>query len=316
MQFHTLGNKSADGRRGIKAGALVAISRHNFRAKVDKNVEIRKSKKATHIDASLSYRNICYKQLDFEEIKTIKRQAKETSAKNNTVGSFELLLDFTENVQTFDAEAHKEMVMGFLKEIGILDRFKLLEMVLHLDEEREKPHFHIVFSGFNQEIGKFAVNDFFSPKGEEKILRDEYGEIIYKKIKNGKERGELELDKNGNLIPRMEAYRRNGAQWLQDSYSHYLQENDIKYSNKKKWSSALQFPNGVWRKFDQKTKDAVYYFRDLENLYYEEKGNGVSQKELQKIEEEMANGLLSIHEIVRTVKEESKIRSKSNNNDM
>lgn len=314
MQFHSLGNQSADGRRGINAGALAALSRHNIRDKIDYAIEMRKGKKATHIDTSLSNQNICYRQLDFDEIKTIKQQKKQTGAKNNAVGSFELVFDFTENVHTFDASAHNEMVMGFLKEIGLLERFKLLEMVLHLDEEREKPHFHIVFSGFNQELGKFAVNDFFSPKGEQKILRDKNGDILYKKVKNGKHRGEFELDAYGAKIPMMEAYRRNGAQWLQDSYAQYLIDNDFKYSNKKKWSSALQFPNGIWRKFDQATKNAVYYFRDLENLYYEEKSNGASQKDLQKIEEEMANGLLGIHSIVRVIKESPKPAKNLNNN--
>ena len=301
LQFYNFA-KSKDGRRGINDNALVALSKHNIREKISYVMEIKK-KQAKHIKTDKSKNNICYKQLDYLEIDKIKQQKKETKAKSNAVGAFQMVFDFTEKVENFDSEAHKELLLNYLDEIGMLDRFELLEVVLHIDEEKNKPHFHVLFSGFDKINQKFAVNDFFSPKGEKKVLTDIDENIIYKKFKNGKHRGEYELDKNGQKIPRLEAYRRNGAQWLQDTYSEYLQNNNYVYSNKKEFSSLLQFPNGIWRKFSTETKESIYYFRELENLFHQTKKEDPHDKSLQDIKDEMTLGVMDILEIAREIQE-------------
>ena len=192
----------------------------------------------------------------------------------------------------------------------MLERFELLEFVWHFDEK--SIHGHLLFSGYDKLQNKFAVNDYFSPKGEAEPKRNKDGNIIYKKIANGKNRGMFEL-KNGEKVPKMEAQRRNGTQWLQDEYSAYLEQNEFIYSNKKEFSSMLQFPNGIWRSFDNATKEAVYYFRDLENLYFETKKQNPDDPTLKQIHKEMIEGVSTILDEARTIQEQqSQKKTKTN----
>jgi hypothetical protein len=299
LQFYNF-NKSKDGRNGIDDNALIRLSKHNIRKEIDYKVEI-KSKQTKHINSDKSLNNICYKQLDYTEIDKIKNQKFDTRARSNSVGAFQMVFDFTENIEDFDEEAHRELILNYLSDIGILKHFDLLEFVLHIDEEREKPHFHLIFSGYDKIKKKFAVNDFFSPRQGEEI--DKNGEIVFKKIANGKNRGQYQLDEDGNKIAK-QGERRNGTQWLQNEYSSYLARNNYVYSNKKEFSSMLQFPIGIWRSFDTETKESIYYFRELENLYFNTKKSDPDNQVLEEIHNEMTLGVSVILEKAREIQEE------------
>ena len=309
LKFYSFANNK-NGERGILSGCLTALSRHNLRQEVNTKLEI-KRKQQTAINEEQSHSNIVVKGLDYSKIDTIKQQQKETNTRKNGVGSFSLVFDFKEqDTHKFDTQAHNELINQYLESIGLLERFELLEFIWHFDEK--SIHCHLLFSGYDQLHNKFAVNDFFSPKGEPEPMKDNQGNVIYKKIANGKNRGEFEL-KNGQRVPKMEAKRRNGTQWLQDEFSAYLEQNDFIYSNKKEFSSMLQFPNGIWRSFDEATKEAVYYFRDLENLYFETKKNNSDDTTLKDIHREMMEGVSIILNEARAIQEkQGKKKTKSN----
>ncbi|NCB13028.1 MAG: hypothetical protein EOM78_15515 [Erysipelotrichia bacterium] len=89
------------------------------------------------------------------------------------------------------------MILAYLKEQGILERFELLELIIHNDEKN--PHFHLTFSGFDKISNNWGVNEFFRPIVD---YAPQYknNEPIYKKIDKGKDRGKYLLDENGNKI--------------------------------------------------------------------------------------------------------------------
>ena len=287
LKFYSFANNK-NGERGILNGCLSALSRHNLRMDINKRYEI-KRKQQTVINSELSNQNVVMKGWDYAKIDTIKKQQKETNTRKNGVGAFSLVFDFkNQDKAEFDTKAHNELINEYLSDIGLSDKFELLEFVWHFDEK--SIHCHLLFSGYDKQEQKFLVNDFFSPKGEPEPIRDKEGNIVYKKIANGKDRGEHLLE-DGQKVPKMEAKRRNGTQWLQDEFSAYLTANNFVYSNKKEFGSMLQFPNGIWRAFNEETKEAVYYFRELENLYYETKKQNPRNKILETIHKEMINGV-------------------------
>jgi len=300
LKFYGFANNK-NGERGILNGCLSALSRHNLRMEINNKYEI-KRKQQTVINQEQSKNNEIVKGLDYSKIDTIKQQKKSTKTRKNGVGAFSLVFDFKEqDKEEFDIEAHNELIREYLADIGLSDKFKLLEFVWHMDEK--SIHCHLLFSGYDQDKEKFAVNDYFSPKGENEPIIDKQGNIVYKKVANGKDRGKYILE-NGHKVPKLQAKRRNGAQWLQDEFSSYLKKNNFVYSNKKEFSSMLQFPNGVWRGFNEETKEAVYYFRDLENLYYETKKQNPNDPTLQEIHNEMMQGVSVVLAEARTIQEQ------------
>ncbi len=288
LKFYSFANNK-NGERGISNGCLSALSRHNLRMEINNKHEI-KRKQQTVINTEESHNNIVVKGLNYSKIDTIKQQKEKTNTRKNGVGAFSLVFDFkNQDMDSFDTQAHNELIKQYLADIGLSDKFELLEFVWHMDEK--SVHCHLLFSGYDRQEERFLVNDFFSPKGIPEPMKDKKGNTIFKKIANGKKRGLFELDKNGDKVQKMQAKRRNGTQWLQDTFSGYLEENDFMYSNKKEFSSMLQFPNGIWRGFSEDTKEAVYYFRELETLYYEVKKQNPKDKTLKKIHQEMLNGV-------------------------
>lgn len=288
LKFYSFANNK-NGERGILNGCLSALSRHNLRMEINNNHEI-KRKQQTVINEEQSHNNIVVKGLDYSKIDTIKEQKEKTNTRKNGVGAFSLVFDFkNQDKDNFDTEVHNELIREYQTEIGLSDKFELLEFVWHFDEK--SIHCHLLFSGYNQEEEKFLVNDFFSPKGEPEPMKDKQGKTIYKKIANGKNRGQYQLNETGEKVPKLQAKRRNGTQWLQDEFSAYLTANNFVYSNKKEFSSMLQFPNSIWRAFSDETKEAVYYFRELENLYYDTKKQNQNDKNLKIIHQEMIHGV-------------------------
>lgn len=174
---------------GIDAGSLYALKNHNERFELSNRFEI-KSKRRTHIDAEKSSANIVYKTIASEAIKKIKKQ----EHRANTVGAFELVFDFQDLTKSerenFDPAQYKAIITEYLEKSGISERFEMLGLVFHQDEEHE--HFHAVFSGFDSIAQKFAVNDFFNPK-----------------------------DASGRRI--------NGLQRLQDGWGEFLQAHKIRH---------------------------------------------------------------------------------------
>jgi len=307
LKFYSFANNK-NGERGILNGCLTALSRHNLRMEINNRHEI-KRKQQTVINEKLSHNNIVVKGLDYSKIDTIKQHKKETNTRKNGVGAFSLVFDFkNQEKEEFDTQAHNLLIKEYLADIGLSDKFELLEFVWHMDEK--SIHCHLLFSGYDKQQNKFVVNDFFSPKGEPKAIKDKQGNTIYKKIANGKNRGKFDLDSNGDKIPKMQAKRRNGTQWLQDEFASYLKENDFIYSNKKEFSSMLQFPNGIWRKFDDATKEAVYYFRELENLYFETKKKNSNDSILKEIHREMIEGVSTILNEAHSIQEQQKLTIK------
>lgn len=75
----------------------------------------------------------------------------------------------------------------------------------------------------------------------------------------------------------------------------------------------LQFPNSIWRGFEEETKEAVYYFRDLENLYFETKKNNPDDPTLKEIHNEMMEGVSTILDEAQAIQEtNSKKKIKTN----
>jgi len=306
LKFYNFSN-NRNGERGILNGCLTGLSRHNLREGVNNVYEI-KRKQQTVINKEESKNNIVVKSLDYSKIDEIKQQQKDTNTRKNGVGAFSLIFDFkNQDKSEFDVAAHNELIEQYLKDIGLSDKFELLEFVWHFDEK--SIHCHLLFTGFDNSKGKFLVNDFFSPKGEPTPKKDTKGNIIYKKIANGKKRGEYEL-LNGQRVPKMEAKRRNGTQWLQNEYEAYLKHNDYLYTNKKEFSSLLQFKNSIWRSFTDETKEAVYYFRELEELYHQLKKDNPQDSTLLNIKKEMASGVMNILDEARHIQE---VQNKQNN---
>lgn len=150
---------------GIEGGSLYALKNHNEREAISQRFEVR-SKRRTHIDPQKASGNIVYKTMTSDAIEKIKKQ----EHRANTVGAFELVFDFQdltkEERENFDPAHYKAMISEYLEKSGISERFELLGLVFHQDEQNF--HFHAVFSGFDSIAQKFAVNDFFNPKNEKK----------------------------------------------------------------------------------------------------------------------------------------------------
>jgi len=303
LKFYNFANNN-NGERGILNGCLSALSKHNLRQEINRKMEIKRKQK-TNINEAESINNIVVQSLDYAEIDRIKQLQKDTKTRKNGVGAFSLVFDFkNQDKEQFDIKAHNELIYEYLADIGMSDRFEQLESVWHMDEK--SVHCHVLFSGYDRYKARFAVNDYFSPKGEPEPKRDKKGNIIFKKIANGKKRGEFQLDENGNKTPKLEAKRRNGTQWLQDTFSKYLECNNFKYSNKKEFSSMLQFPNAIWRGFSEVTKEAVYHFRKLENEFYELKKKNSKNKLLKKLHQEMVIGVSQILTEARDIQNQNK----------
>lgn len=247
--------------RGIDGGGLVAIKKHNERQEVNHRLEM-KSKQATHIDNSRAHGNRYFKRLGYEAINALK--AKEH--RSNSVGAFELVVDFqdlsTAEMEHFDVLEHKALIGAFIQQQAIGNSFELLSFVYHADEKN--PHYHLIFSGWNEQEQAFNFNEVFNPKVEGEPLRDDTGELIYLKHNRGKLKGQYMLDEQGQKILKRQTERFNGVQRLQDDWAEFLKADGERYRHKKKFSSALQFPKHVWRKFDETTKERVYLVRRME----------------------------------------------------
>jgi len=248
--------------RGIDRG-LVALKKHNEREEINSRMEV-KSKQSENINTSLSYRNVYFKIMQYEEIEEIKN----TPHRSNGVGAFELVFDFQdlteEEREEFDVIKHKQLIDEYLKSIGVTDRFKILSSVYHADEKN--PHFHIICSGIDKESGKFGVNEFFNPKEKGEVELDKDGNTVYLIENRGKRKGLPMLDEQGNKTPKQKLTSRNGTQWLQNTWSDFLAGSGTGFSNKKEFTSVLSFSKGVWRRFDNKTKQRILLVREAEKM--------------------------------------------------
>ena len=247
--------------RGIESGGLIALKKHNERLEVNVRCEI-KSKQATHIDAKRSHRNHFFKQMSFDAVREIKSKP----YRSNSVGSYELVFDFQDltedEVENFDVMEHKLMIDAFIKEQEFGSKFELLSYAYHGDEKN--PHFHLLFSGWNADERKFNFNDVFNPKRQGEPLLDASGNPVFLRHNRGKLKGEFQLDKSGNKIPKFNMVRENGTQKLQDAWGSFLSEQGNVYQHKKKFSSLLHFPKNIWFRLDETTKKRVYLIRKME----------------------------------------------------
>ena len=247
--------------RGIENGSLIAMKKHNERLEINHHYEM-KSKQRTNITDKNSYKNIYFKNMSYEEIKNIKNKPH----RSNSVGAFEIVFDFQDltegEIKSFDILAHKSLIDEFLQEHSIINKFEVISYVYHADEKN--PHFHLIFSGWNEQEQAFNFNDVFNPKKNGESLVDADGNQVYLKHNRGKDKGEFLLDEQGNKQIKYQMSRENGVQYLQDKWGAYLNENNFRYSHKKEFTSLLQFPNSIWHKFDEETKERVYFIRELE----------------------------------------------------
>jgi hypothetical protein len=273
--------KGGETIKGINDGGLWALSKHNERKELDFTQETKfiKSKHSNNdnIDLSRSKDNIYYKNLTPEAVKNLEKKQK----RKNGVGAFSMVFDFQDlrqnTIENFgkivegknksNAQVFKKLIEEFLKEQGISERFEMLEMVLHLDEKN--PHYHILFSAWDNKKNDWGYNEFFSPKGEPQIVKDKKGEIIYLKENRGKNRGKFKLDSNGNKIPKTERIRKSKVQDFQNAWGEFLEKktkNQI--SNKKEFSSMLSYTNSVYREFTKEQKEKLEELRKKEKQYY------------------------------------------------
>ena len=249
--------------RGINNGSLIALKKHNEREELSQSMEV-KSKRATNIDSSLSHHNRYYEKMKYSDIQEIK----DTPHRSNTSGAFELVFDFQDLTEdernNFDPQKHKELIEEYLKEIGISENFKRLSFVLHLKDEKN-PHYHIIFSGINKQTNSFDINNFFNPKIKGEAKKDKNNNPIYQVENRGKKKGQLKLDSDGNKIIKYDYTRRNGTQYLQDTWSEHLTKSkNTNYSNKKQFISILGFSDYVWYRFNEQTKQRVYLIRETD----------------------------------------------------
>jgi hypothetical protein len=248
--------------RGIHSGSLVAIKRHNERTDINVRLEM-KSKQATHIDEARSNKNLYFKGMSFYDIDSLKRK----EHRLNSVGAFEMVFDFQDlteyEIENFDAIKHKSLIDKFINEHEKINNYKILSYSLHLDEKN--PHFHIVFSGWNDNSNAFDFNEVFNPKVQGEKMLDKNGNQIYLKHNRGKLRGEYQLDENGEKIKKYQMVRENGTQKLQDAWAVHLKEHGDKYTHRKAFTSVLHFAKGVWNRFNETTKQKIYLIREMES---------------------------------------------------
>jgi len=248
--------------RGIQNGGLIALKLHNERKDVNVRLEM-KSKQATHIDEARSNKNLYFKELSFSEI--IKLKQKEH--RNNSVGAFEMVFDFQDLTESehenFDPIKHKSLIDKFIKEHEKISNFDIISFTYHADEKNN--HFHVQFSGWNENSCSFNFNEIFNPKVQGDAMLDKDGNQIYIKHNRGKLRGEYKLDENGEKIKKFQMVRENGTQKLQDTWAVHLKENGNKYTHKKAFTSVLHFSKSVWNKFEENTRKQKYLIREMEN---------------------------------------------------
>ncbi|MCW8895539.1 hypothetical protein [Sulfurimonas sp.] len=247
--------------RGVDNNSLAATKKHNERLEINHRYEM-KSKQRTNINEENSYKNVYFKRMSFEQIKKIK----EKPHRSNSVGAFELVFDFQDltedEINSFDVLQHKALIDEFLEEQPLEKKFELLSYVYHGDEKN--PHFHLVFSGWNQEEQSFNFNDEFNPKKKGEPFLTSDGNPVFLKHNRGKQKSKYLLDEHGNKQIKYEMIRENGVQKLQDKWGTYLKDNNFRYSHKKKFTSLLQFPNYIWHSFDSNAQNKVLLIRELE----------------------------------------------------
>lgn len=302
MKFYKFSD-TKNGERGINSGSMIAIEKHSAREDIEiKRCEI-KSKQRTNIDRDLSKNNVAIKRLDYAKIEEMKKR----KHKSSNVGAFGLVFDFQNSeIRNFDVAIHTKMINDFLKEIGIIEHFELLSIYCHLDELR--PHYHVMFDGWDKIKEKYAVNDFFSPLSAPQQVFNADGSKRYKKTPKGKDK----LDLEGNKIPYTEQVRENGAQNLQNSWDSYLERHQYIYTGKKKFTSLLSLNSSVWRDMSEQDKDSVYYFRRLETLYNTTKSKNKNDVALPKIRDEMSEALSPILELTQTIQEQQREQKNKN----
>lgn len=261
---------------GIDKGGLWALSKHNERKEVNYAYEVKsKQSRKDAIDETRTKENIYYKRLSPAAVNDLQ----EKEHRKNTAGAFEMVFDFQdlreETLKNFKQNQEKKLktlVEKFLEEQGISERFETLEMVLHLDEKN--PHFHILFSGWDKIEQKWGYNDFFNPVEEKVAKRDKDGKKIPKKHNRGKLKGQV-MEIDGEIQYKTEDKRKNGAQFMQDTWGEFLETyTKGKMRNKKVFASMLQFNNYVWSRFSDEEKELVYSTRKIETEYYSEEEQG------------------------------------------
>ncbi|RLA82262.1 MAG: hypothetical protein DRG78_07655 [Epsilonproteobacteria bacterium] len=294
--------------RGIENGSLIAMKKHNERLEINHHYEM-KSKQRTNITEKNSHKNIYFKNMSYEEIKKIKKK----HHRSNSVGAFEIVFDFQDltkdEIKNFDVLAHKSLIDEFLQEQSLTNEFEILSYAYHGDEKN--PHFHLILSGWNEQEQAFNFNDKFNPKKNGKPVLNSNGEQVYLKHNRGKNKGEFLLDKENNKQVKYEMIRENGVQKLQDKWGDYLSSNNFRYSHKKEFTSLLQFPNSIWHKFDEETKQRVYFIRELEKeriLNIKEKNHSV----INEIETLLKNEVLEVLKISQHIQDEQ-IANKARN---
>ena len=253
--------------KGIDEGGMHGLMKHNNRDEINTEFEV-KSKRATNIHRCKSKYNQYFKKLTHKKIEKIKSLPKK---KKDTAGAFQMVFDFQDLPQSerskFKNEQYSKnkakLILAFLKEQGILDEFELLEIVLHKFDEKN-PHFHLCFSAFSNSKSKFAYNEFFSPIIDNEPVLDKNGLNVFKKINRGKNKGNYELNCNGDKILKTRPKRKSILQALQNSFNDFLIKNQTPYRNKKEFTSLLQFQKSVWYKFDENLKQKIYDIRETE----------------------------------------------------
>ena len=294
--------------KGINNGSLIALKKHNERQELCQSMEV-KSKRATNIDTSLSHHNIYYEKMKYSDIQEIK----DTPHRANTSGVFELVFDFQdlteEESSNFDPQKHKELIEEYLKEIGISENFKRLSFVYHKDEKN--PHYHLIYSGINKQSNTFDINNYFNPKIKGEAQRDENNNLIYQVENRGKRKGLPKLDSDGNKIIKYDYTRRNGTQYLQDTWSdHLTKSKNTNYSNKKQFISILGFSDSIFHRFSEQTKQRVYLIRetDTERNKALLDGNYDTAKEL---EEFMRSEIEKVLDIAQDIQMEIAVERKN-----
>lgn len=273
FNFSTM-KKNGEIRRGISEGGLFALSKHNERTELDFTQENKfiKSKKSNneHIDKTKSQDNIYYKKLSGKAVAALE----EKKVRKNGVGAFSLVFDFQdlkdESISDFGknhSQKFKNLIDEFLEKFGITERFEILENVLHLDEKN--PHFHFVFSAWDNKKNEWGYNEFFNSISEPEIVKDKNGEVLYQIENRGAKKGKFKLDEFGNKIPKTKKIYKSKIQDFQNEWKSFIEEKTKnKISNKKEFSSMLAFTNSVYREFTKEQKAKLTELRQMEKVYY------------------------------------------------
>ena len=203
--------------------------------------------------------------------------------------------------ENFDVIQNKEIIEGFLKEFGITERFDVLEFAYHGDEGigKKHHHFHITISGWDNIEDKFNVNGFFSPVIAEAFQYDKQGNLLFKKIDKGKERGKYMLQSDGRRTPKTQPVRAEGMQIFQNAWEEYLLRN-TPYWNKKPFTSMIQIPKSIYKAMNLEERKRLFKFRELENIKYEHLFSEEyhDQELLKLINEKMIALLLSLNKVI------------------